>query len=92
MKTPIVGTKSRVLVPGLPGHQAPVKATTQGSEKRKKDSGNKEVGGSAPLLRHPVAAKAGSVATNRRKESILCSKSRHETVFALVLNGNLCYQ
>ncbi|XP_075873068.1 WD repeat-containing protein 43 [Nelusetta ayraudi] len=43
VKTPIVGTKSRVLVPGLPGHQAPVKATTQGSEKRKKDSGNKEM-------------------------------------------------
>lgn len=44
VKTPVVGTKSKVLVPGLPGHQAPVKATTQASEKRKKDSGNKEVG------------------------------------------------
>lgn len=56
VKTPMVGTKSKVLVPGLPGHQAPVKANTQGSEKRKKDSGNKEVSGSAPLLRHLVTA------------------------------------
>lgn len=49
MKTPVVNTKSRVLVPGLPGHQAPVKATTQGSEKRKKDTDSKEVGGPTVL-------------------------------------------
>lgn len=42
VKTPIVNAKSKVLVPGLPGHQAPVKAATQGSEKRKPDT--KEVG------------------------------------------------
>uniref|UniRef100_A0A8C9YK65 WD repeat domain 43 n=1 Tax=Sander lucioperca TaxID=283035 RepID=A0A8C9YK65_SANLU len=29
VKTPIVNAKSRVLVPGLPGHQAPVKGTSQ---------------------------------------------------------------
>ncbi|XP_076605364.1 WD repeat-containing protein 43 [Chaetodon auriga] len=43
VKTPIVNTKSRVLVPGLPGHQAPVKGTSQGSEKRKKDTDTKEM-------------------------------------------------
>lgn len=49
VKTPVVNTKSRVLVPGLPGHQAPVKATTRGSEKRKKDTDSKEVGGPTVL-------------------------------------------
>ncbi|XP_045919135.1 WD repeat-containing protein 43 [Micropterus dolomieu] len=43
VKTPIVNTKSRVLVPGLPGHQAPVKGTSQGPEKRKKDTDTKEM-------------------------------------------------
>ncbi|KAI3367957.1 hypothetical protein L3Q82_026782, partial [Scortum barcoo] len=43
VKTPVVNTKSRVLVPGLPGHQAPVKGTSQGSEKRKKDADTKEM-------------------------------------------------
>ncbi|KAF1375147.1 hypothetical protein PFLUV_G00236450 [Perca fluviatilis] len=43
VKTPIVNAKSRVLVPGLPGHQAPVKGTSQGSEKRKKDMDTKEM-------------------------------------------------
>uniref|UniRef100_A0A3Q3W392 Small-subunit processome Utp12 domain-containing protein n=1 Tax=Mola mola TaxID=94237 RepID=A0A3Q3W392_MOLML len=43
VKTPIVNTKSKVLVPGLPGHQAPVKGTTEGSEKRKKDADTKEM-------------------------------------------------
>ncbi|XP_062253151.1 WD repeat-containing protein 43 [Platichthys flesus] len=43
VKTPIVNAKSKVLVPGLPGHQAPVKGTTQGSEKRKKNSDTKEM-------------------------------------------------
>ncbi|KAI4804085.1 hypothetical protein KUCAC02_025727 [Chaenocephalus aceratus] len=40
VKTPIVNNKSKVLVPGLPGHQAPVKGT---SEKRKKDTDTKEI-------------------------------------------------
>lgn len=44
VKNPIVNAKSRVLVPGLPGHQAPVKGTPQWSEKRKKDTDTKEVG------------------------------------------------
>ncbi|XP_032355780.1 WD repeat-containing protein 43 isoform X1 [Etheostoma spectabile] len=43
VKTPIVNAKSRVLVPGLPGHQAPIKGTSQGSEKRKKDTDTKEM-------------------------------------------------
>ncbi|XP_022072511.1 WD repeat-containing protein 43 [Acanthochromis polyacanthus] len=43
VKTPIVKANCRVLVPGLPGHQAPVKGTSQGSEKRKKDTDTKEM-------------------------------------------------
>ncbi|KAM9340732.1 WD repeat-containing protein 43 [Symphorus nematophorus] len=43
VKTPIVNAKSKVLVPGLPGHQAPVKGPSQGSEKRKKDTDAKEM-------------------------------------------------
>uniref|UniRef100_A0A4W5Q9R3 WD repeat domain 43 n=1 Tax=Hucho hucho TaxID=62062 RepID=A0A4W5Q9R3_9TELE len=35
VKTPVVNAKSKALVPGLPGHRAPVKAAL-GSEKRKK--------------------------------------------------------
>lgn len=37
VKTPVVNAKSKLLVPGLPGHQAPVKGSSQASEKRKKD-------------------------------------------------------
>lgn len=44
VKTPIVNAKSKVLVPGLPGHQAPVKGATGGQEKRKSDTDSKEVG------------------------------------------------
>ncbi|XP_031722668.1 WD repeat-containing protein 43 [Anarrhichthys ocellatus] len=43
VKTPVVNAKSRVLVPGLPGHQAPIKGTPQGSDKRKKDTDTKEM-------------------------------------------------
>lgn len=43
VKTPIVNAKTKVLAPGLPGHQAPVKGTAQASEKRKKDTESKEV-------------------------------------------------
>ncbi|XP_071767555.1 WD repeat-containing protein 43 [Centroberyx gerrardi] len=43
VKTPIVNAKSKVLVPGLPGHQAPIKGTSQGSEKRKKGTDTKEM-------------------------------------------------
>uniref|UniRef100_A0A6Q2YNA2 Small-subunit processome Utp12 domain-containing protein n=1 Tax=Esox lucius TaxID=8010 RepID=A0A6Q2YNA2_ESOLU len=42
VKTPIVNSKSKVLLPGLPGHQAPVKAPL-GSEKRKKGTDTKEM-------------------------------------------------
>lgn len=44
VKTPIVNAKTKVLVPGLPGHQAPVKGGTQGQEKRKSGTDSKEVG------------------------------------------------
>ncbi|XP_034015250.1 WD repeat-containing protein 43 [Thalassophryne amazonica] len=43
VKTPIVSAKSSVLVPGLPGHQAPVTGSSQGSEKRKKHVDTKEM-------------------------------------------------
>lgn len=45
VKTPIVKANSKVLVPGLPGHQAPVKVGSQGKgmEKRKKEANTKEV-------------------------------------------------
>lgn len=49
VKTPIVNAKSRVLVPGLPGHQAPVKGASLASEKRKKDSDTKEVRSRSPM-------------------------------------------
>ncbi|XP_060789326.1 WD repeat-containing protein 43 [Neoarius graeffei] len=38
VKTPIVNEKkSKILIPGLPGHQAPIKAAPSQSEKRKKE-------------------------------------------------------
>ncbi|MED6266706.1 hypothetical protein CHARACLAT_004791 [Characodon lateralis] len=43
VKTPIVSAKSKVLIPGLPGHKAPLTAAPQGMEKRKKDADNKEI-------------------------------------------------
>ncbi|XP_024863799.1 WD repeat-containing protein 43 isoform X2 [Kryptolebias marmoratus] len=43
VKTPLVNAKSKVLVPGLPGHQAPLKGGSQGKEKRKKDANTKEM-------------------------------------------------
>lgn len=55
VKTPIVNAKSKVLVPGLPGHQAPIKGTTQGSEKRKKDTDTKEVGPVLTMMHQMVA-------------------------------------
>ncbi|CAN9502593.1 unnamed protein product [Ophioblennius macclurei] len=39
VKTPMVNDKNKILIPGLPGHQAPVK----GSEKRKKGTDTKEM-------------------------------------------------
>lgn len=41
VKTPIINAKSKVLVPGLPGHQAPI--NLKGSEKRKKGLDAKEM-------------------------------------------------
>uniref|UniRef100_A0A671QLD7 Uncharacterized protein n=1 Tax=Sinocyclocheilus anshuiensis TaxID=1608454 RepID=A0A671QLD7_9TELE len=36
VKTPVVNKQSKVLVPGLPGHKAPIKLTPNEAEKRKK--------------------------------------------------------
>nr|XP_020441504.1 WD repeat-containing protein 43-like [Monopterus albus] len=43
VKVPVVSAKSRVLVPGLPGHQAPLKGASQAPDKRKKDTDTKEM-------------------------------------------------
>ncbi|XP_036449532.1 WD repeat-containing protein 43 [Colossoma macropomum] len=44
VKTPIVNEqKSKVLIPGLPGHQAPIKAAPSKSEKRKQGSSATEI-------------------------------------------------
>ncbi|XP_076023879.1 WD repeat-containing protein 43 isoform X2 [Genypterus blacodes] len=43
VKTPIINSKSKVLVPGLPGHQAPVRGGSDGAEKRKKGADTKEM-------------------------------------------------
>ncbi|XP_028994586.1 WD repeat-containing protein 43 [Betta splendens] len=43
VKTPVVNISSKVLVPGVPGHQAPVKGAPQASGKRKKDTDTKEM-------------------------------------------------
>ncbi|KAG7271778.1 hypothetical protein CRUP_002045, partial [Coryphaenoides rupestris] len=43
VKTPLVHAKSKVLVPGLPGHQAPITMASLGSEKRKLGSNTKEM-------------------------------------------------
>ncbi|KAM6973592.1 WD repeat-containing protein 43 [Aplochiton taeniatus] len=43
VKTPVVNAKSKLLVPGLPGHQAPIKAAQPASEKRKKGADTKEM-------------------------------------------------
>ncbi|XP_023649180.1 WD repeat-containing protein 43 [Paramormyrops kingsleyae] len=43
VKTPIVNTSGKVLVPGLPGHRAPVKTAQGVTEKRKQGSGTKEM-------------------------------------------------
>ncbi|XP_062324977.1 WD repeat-containing protein 43 [Osmerus eperlanus] len=43
VKTPIVNAKSKILVPGLPGHKAPLKVAPVASEKRKKGSDTREM-------------------------------------------------
>lgn len=43
VKTPIVNAKSKVLVPGLPGHQAAIVGASVVSEKRKKNTDTSEV-------------------------------------------------
>ncbi|KAJ3594737.1 hypothetical protein NHX12_004044 [Muraenolepis orangiensis] len=43
VKTPLANAKSKVLVPGLPGHQAPITLTSLGSEKRKLGANTKEM-------------------------------------------------
>ncbi|KAJ8401188.1 hypothetical protein AAFF_G00387700 [Aldrovandia affinis] len=43
VKTPVVNASVKVLAPGLPGHRAPLKAGPVESQKRKPDSGTKEM-------------------------------------------------
>uniref|UniRef100_A0A9J8AVP9 WD repeat domain 43 n=1 Tax=Cyprinus carpio carpio TaxID=630221 RepID=A0A9J8AVP9_CYPCA len=42
VKTPVVNKQSKVLVPGLPGHKAPIKLTPNEAEKRKKTDSTTE--------------------------------------------------
>lgn len=55
VKTPIVNANSKVLVPGLPGHQASVKGSTQAPEKRKKEVDTKEVGSVLLTMQHAAS-------------------------------------
>ncbi|RXN29874.1 WD repeat-containing 43-like protein [Labeo rohita] len=43
VKTPVVNKQGKVLVPGLPGHKAPIKLTPNEPEKRKKEDGPREM-------------------------------------------------
>uniref|UniRef100_A0A672P1E1 WD repeat-containing protein 43-like n=2 Tax=Sinocyclocheilus grahami TaxID=75366 RepID=A0A672P1E1_SINGR len=43
VKTPVVNKQSKVLVPGLPGHKAPIKLTPNEAEKRKKEDSTTEM-------------------------------------------------
>ncbi|KAI1895175.1 hypothetical protein AGOR_G00103590 [Albula goreensis] len=43
VKTPVVSANVKVLAPGLPGHNAPVKTGSAESQKRKQESGTKEM-------------------------------------------------
>uniref|UniRef100_A0A8C1NHH3 WD repeat domain 43 n=1 Tax=Cyprinus carpio TaxID=7962 RepID=A0A8C1NHH3_CYPCA len=43
VKTPVVNKQSKVLVPGLPGHKAPIKLTPNEAEKRKKTDSTTEI-------------------------------------------------
>uniref|UniRef100_A0A8C7MF77 WD repeat domain 43 n=1 Tax=Oncorhynchus kisutch TaxID=8019 RepID=A0A8C7MF77_ONCKI len=60
VKTPVVNAKSKVIVPGLPGHQAPVKAAL-GSEKRKKGTDTKEMSIEERLGEIDLSLKKGGV-------------------------------
>ncbi|NP_001018176.1 WD repeat-containing protein 43 [Danio rerio] len=43
VKTPVVNQQSKVLIPGVPGHKAPIKLTPNEGEKRKKGASTTEV-------------------------------------------------
>uniref|UniRef100_A0A671MJ79 WD repeat-containing protein 43-like n=1 Tax=Sinocyclocheilus anshuiensis TaxID=1608454 RepID=A0A671MJ79_9TELE len=43
VRTPVVNKQSKVLVPGLPGHKAPIKLTPNEAEKRKKEDSTTEM-------------------------------------------------
>uniref|UniRef100_A0A8C2HKL3 WD repeat domain 43 n=1 Tax=Cyprinus carpio TaxID=7962 RepID=A0A8C2HKL3_CYPCA len=43
VKTPVVNKQSKVLVPGLPGHKAPIKLIPNEAEKRKKEDSTTEM-------------------------------------------------
>lgn len=77
VKTPVVSAKSKVLVPGLPGHQAP-KGLSQVSEKRKKDTDTKEMS---------IAERLGEIdlATASQKEGSKSLASLQTDNFAVLL-------
>uniref|UniRef100_H3CU26 WD repeat domain 43 n=1 Tax=Tetraodon nigroviridis TaxID=99883 RepID=H3CU26_TETNG len=74
VKTPIVNANSKLLVPGLPGHQAPVKGATQGSEKRKTET--KEM---------TIAERIGEIDLSSRKGALKATASLQADNFAVLL-------
>uniref|UniRef100_A0A8C7S566 Small-subunit processome Utp12 domain-containing protein n=1 Tax=Oncorhynchus mykiss TaxID=8022 RepID=A0A8C7S566_ONCMY len=75
VKTPVVNAKSKVLVPGLPGHQAPVKAAL-GSEKRKKGTDTKEMS---------IEERLGEIDLSREKGGVKETPSLQTDNFAVLL-------
>nr|XP_046222355.1 WD repeat-containing protein 43-like [Oncorhynchus gorbuscha] len=75
VKTPVVNAKSKVIVPGLPGHQAPVKATL-GSEKRKKGTDTKEMS---------IEERLGEIDLSREKGGVKETPSLQTDNFAVLL-------
>ncbi|XP_011612673.2 WD repeat-containing protein 43 [Takifugu rubripes] len=78
VKTPIVNAKSKVLVPGLPGHQAPVKGATQGQEKRKTGTDTKEV-------QMTIAERLGEIELSTKKGALKGTASLQTDHFAVLL-------
>lgn len=83
VKTPIVNAKSKVLVPGLPGHKASLTAPLQGTEKRKKDADTKEMS---------IAERLGEIdleAVSSQKETPKVAASLQTDNFAVLLMQGL---
>ncbi|CAF99021.1 unnamed protein product [Tetraodon nigroviridis] len=75
VKTPIVNANSKLLVPGLPGHQAPVKGATQGSEKRKTETKEQMT----------IAERIGEIDLSSRKGALKATASLQADNFAVLL-------